>query len=249
MDTKREKYLLMKYLGDDAIKGLRACNGIVAGGAITALFSGQKIRDWDIYFSSEADCQTAVTWFGINGKLVNETDTSKSYHLGKQEKPYQLIVLSDLFGEPAAIFSYYDFTVCMGAYQFSQDQAKEGFVFGDEFHKHIGQRRLVFHTGTMFPICSMLRVMKYVKRGYFITGMELLKIGLSIHSLKIESYKDLRRQLQGIDTAFLADLTDQMKGGQPLALKEYIPEEFMTMIEQYVSERYEHLTTHEGDEE
>lgn len=45
MNTKREEYLLLKYLGPEAINGLRSCNAIIAGGAITALFTGQKIRD------------------------------------------------------------------------------------------------------------------------------------------------------------------------------------------------------------
>lgn len=249
MNTKREEYLLKKYLGEEAIKGLRSCNAIIAGGAVMALFTGQKIRDWDIYFRSEKDCDQAVTWFGVNGILKNETDTSKSYQLGKQEKPYQLIVLPDLFGDPKTIFGYYDFTVCMAAYQFFEDGKNEGFVFGDDFFKHIGQRRLVFHTGTMFPICSMLRVMKYIKKGFFITGMEILKIGLSIHSLKIETYADLRRQLQGIDTAFLADLTTQMKPGEPLGARQYIVDEFMVMIEDFVSQHYEHLLHTGNDEE
>lgn len=251
MNTAREAYLLRKYLGEDAIKGLRHANAYIAGGAVTSLFTGGKIRDWDIYFRTADDCAKAVTWFGINGKLVNETDTSKSYQLGKQERPYQLIVLPDLFGGPEDIFKCYDFTVCMGAYQFfeqSADHAREGFVFGDDFLKHVAQRRLVFHTGTMFPICSMLRVMKYVKRGFFITGMETLKIGLSIHALKIETYADLRRQLQGIDTAFLADLTYQMKEDEPLGCKQYIRDEFMVMIEQYVAERYEHLMSDESED-
>jgi len=251
MNTQREGYLLRKYLGEEAIKGLRQCNAYIAGGAITALFSGQKIRDWDIYFRTKEDCEKAITWFGINGVLANETDTSKSYKLGKQEKPYQLIVLPDLFGDPADIFKCYDFTVCMGAYQFFADpalQPTEGFVFGDDFFKHIGQRRLVFHTGTMFPICSMLRVMKYIKRGFYITGMEILKIGLSVHSLKINTYADLRRQLQGIDTAFLADLTTQMKDGEPLGAKEYVNEQFLAMMDDFVSQHYEHLTAGEGED-
>ena len=249
MNTKREEYLLLKYLGQEAINGLRSCNAIIAGGAITALFTGQKIRDWDIYFRNEDDCQQAVTWFGINGALSNETDTSKSYRLGKQEKPYQLIVMPSLFGDPKTIFSYYDFTVCMAAYQFSKDGQDEGFVFGEDFFKHIGQRRLVFHTGTKFPICSMLRVMKYIKKGFFIGGMELLKMGLAIHSLKLETYADLRSQLQGIDTAFLSDLTAQMRPGEPLGVKNYVMDEFMVMLEDFVAQNYEHLHITENAEE
>lgn len=84
MNTQREEYLLLKYLGVEAVKGLRACNAIVAGGAITSLFTGQKIRDWDVYFRNAEDCQKALTWFGINGKLAHESDTSKSFQLGKK---------------------------------------------------------------------------------------------------------------------------------------------------------------------
>lgn len=247
MNIRREEYLLKKYLGEEAVKGLRSCNGIIAGGAITALFTGQKIRDWDIYFRNAKDCDQAVTWFGLNGELVNETGTSKSYRLGKQEKPYQLIVMPELFGDAATIFNYYDFTVCMAAYQFTDNGQGDGFVFGDDFFKHIGQRRLVFHTGTKFPICSMLRVMKYIKKGFFITGMEILKIGLSVHSLKMETYADLRRQLQGIDTAFLADLTWQMKPGEPLGAKKYVTEEFMAMLDDFVSKHYAHLSVDEEE--
>jgi hypothetical protein len=75
--------------------------------------------------------------------------------------------------------------------------------------------------------------------------MELLKMGLSIHSLKIETYKDLRRQLQGIDTAFLAELTDNMKEGEPLAAKQYVMDEFMIMMEEFVNRYYDHLATEE----
>ena len=86
MNTQREGYLLRKYLGEEAIKGLRQCNAYIAGGAITALFSGQKIRDWDIYFRTKEDCEKAVTWFGINGVLANETDT---YHWLEEKKKYR----------------------------------------------------------------------------------------------------------------------------------------------------------------
>ena len=243
MNSQREEYLLKKYIGADAVKALHTCNAFIAGGAITALFTGQKIRDWDVYFRSAQDCLNAQTWFGINGKLVNETDTSKSYQLGKSEKPFQLIVMPELFGSPTEIFKCYDFTVCMGAYDFSVN----AFAFGDDFLKHIAQRRLVFHTGTMFPICSLLRVMKYVRRGFFISGMEIIKIGLSIHSLKIDNFKELRRQLQGIDTAFLADLTVNFKE-DPIAVQPYVMEQFIEMMDQYVKDRYEHLTM-ESEEE
>jgi hypothetical protein len=39
-----------------------------------------------------------------------------------------------------------------------------------------------------------------------------------------------------------------MKEGEPLGAKEYIKEQFLTMMEDFVSSRYEHLTTSEGED-
>jgi len=43
--------------------------------------------------------------------------------------------------------------------------------------------------------------------------------------LKMDTYADLRRQLQGNDATFLLDVTSQMSPDEPLGVKKYINNE------------------------
>ena len=237
MDTQREEYILLKELGEVA-PVLSHSKAILAGGAITALFSGERIRDWDIYFRFSEDRDKAEVAFLREGRLTFSTDLARTYKWGQRQKVFQLIHSQELSGEPEQIFEHYDFTICMAAYDF----VNKTFVFHPDFFKHLALRRLVFHHKTLFPICSLLRTIKYQKRGFAVGGIEILKIGLAIQALEINTYADLRRQLMGIDTAFLAELTNQFKEGE-LAEQSYNIERFLEMMDDYVRKAIPHLQT------
>jgi len=226
----REKYLLLHGMGEEAVGICQKYHVCVAGGAITALFTNARIRDYDMYFRSAGDRDAVRAAFLEKGKVVSSTDNALTIKWESVRAPFQLIVAEDLLGEPEAIFAKYDFIICMGAYDFLQ----EAFVLHPHFLKHIAQRRLVFHSGTLFPICSLLRAHKYVKRGYTITGVEIIKMGLAVHSVKIETFRDLRRQLMGIDTAFLKDLTDRFADGVESEAP-YQMEKFLEMMDDYIA--------------
>ena len=142
------------------------------------------------------------------------------------------------------VFDHYDFTICMGGYSFQDSE----FFFHTDFFKHLAQRRLVFNHKTDFPICSFIRSQKYQQRGFFLSGVEALKLALSIQALKIMTYKELRRQMMGIDTAFLKDLTDRFL--QPLlAEKAYDLETGLHMIDEYMASLSEEFIAGEADED
>lgn len=69
----------------------------------------------------------------------------------------------------------------------------------------------------------------------------MIKFGLVIQQVRIETYADLRRQLMGIDTAFLAELTDRFMPGKEEAAQAYDFDEFMGMLETFVEAHYAHL--------
>jgi len=235
MNLSREKYLLVGHLGKDVVKMLRDANGILAGGAITSLFSGRKVSDWDLYFRTISDYQKAESFFNINGKRTFVTDRSATYSLPKKKTPYQLIAyIEKLGGEPREIFKKYDFTVCMCAFDFKVDE----FVFDPRFWKHLAQRRLVFNAGTLYPIVSMLRVQKYCRRGFVISGVETMKMALTVQKLRIDNFKDLREQLMGIDTAFLKDLTDRFAEGGA-SEEPYEFEKFMEQVDEFIQQQHE----------
>lgn len=105
---------------------------------------------------------------------------------------YQLMHF-EWFAKPADIFDAFDFTCVMGAWDVDRGQ----FEAHTDFLHSIAARRLTFHGGTRFPIASLLRTQKYQERGYAITRGELLKIGVAIAGVTLNSWDDLKSQIGG----------------------------------------------------
>ena len=94
----------------------------------------------------------------------------------------------------------------MGAYSFKHKE----FYLDKFFLTDNIEKRLRFNPGTEYPICSLYRTIKYQKRRYMLSGIEMIKIALAINNLQMKTYKDLKQQLMGIDTQFLSPLTSKL---------------------------------------
>lgn len=94
------------------------------------------------------------------------------------------------------------------------------------------KRKLVFNEDTKYPITSLARAIKYIDRGYNLSGYEQVKISLAINSIVIKDYKDLKKQLQGIDTSIFAPITDKLIKTE----KEYSYQEFKQEIKEIDNE-------------
>lgn len=210
MNTKREEYILIDYIPDCVYNVIKGSAAFIAGGAITSVFSGTKINDIDLYPKTEdALCSIKEKLDSLvkqeKGVLVITTANALTYRFSNVV--IQLIRFSDAFKEDInSIFDLFDYTVCMGAY----DLDSKEFKLHDSFLQHIAQKRLVFNPNTKFPISSLIRSKKYMNRGYSLSSLDSIKLGLAINNLKIETYRDLKDQLEGIDTLILKELTDKL---------------------------------------
>ena len=216
----RQHYNLLGKMDEKIISLLEKHNIIIAGGAVTSVFSGATIKDFDLYPLNIVSYTEFKREFE---QLIKESDDSKDKQLFStanaityryHNKIYQLInkyVSADcLVYQPewtvAEILGNFDFTVCMAGFDCKNSQ----WVLYDNFLSDIAERRLVFNTHSAYPICAMYRVLKYIKKGYELSGGELVKIALSINQIEMLTYKDLKEQLLGIDTLIFKDLTDAL---------------------------------------
>lgn len=186
-----EKKKLHNYLGEALYNALKTYNVIIAGGTITSLFTNSDINDIDIYFRSKSDLSNFLLE-EMNGKWVI-AKTDKAFLFKYEEIKVQAIYFK-CFENADEIFNTFDFTVCMGAYDF----AIEDFVFHKDFFKHNSQRILKFNQNTAYPIVSALRVDKYKKKGYSISKPEFIRIMLTILQFNISDYKTLKEQMGGM---------------------------------------------------
>jgi len=204
MDFEFEKKRLYGLLGEKVVKTLRSHNCYLAGGAITSLFCNREINDFDIYFRNADDLVTFIYEHWGSDWIVTSTDKATTIKL--HGKDVQLIHFK-YFDDANEIFDTFDFTACMGAFDF----AIEEFVLHPDFLRHNSQRVLKFNTNTAFPIVSLLRVAKYQEKGYTISKTEFIKIIMTCMNLKIESYDDLKHQLGGMYGINYDRLFDEVK--------------------------------------
>lgn len=192
MEYQFEKNKLYAYLGKELQVILKQYECFVAGGTITSLFCNREINDIDIYFRDERSMiQFLHEVWEENEWIINQT--KKAILLKYKEVEIQLIHF-DYFNSAEEIFNTYDFTSCMGAFDFKT----ETFTLHNDFMKHNAQRLLKFNSGTAFPIVSLLRVQKYQEKGYTISKPEFIRIVLSCMKLEINSYDELKNHLGGM---------------------------------------------------
>lgn len=197
--NKDVKYFL-DYLHDKKIEAW------VAGGAITSIASGKhdEIDDYDIYFKDKYSCAEAIRYMKeLNPHVAFVSDKSITYIMSGGKTKIQFIFYS-FYEYEKAIFKHFDFHCCMGAYN---TKTKE-FVYDDLFWLNNSQRFLTINHHTEFPILTMLRLDKYKSKGYKTSRNEVLKLGLRISDLNINSWEDFKKHIGNSYGFTLADLKD-----------------------------------------
>ena len=148
--------------------------------------------------------------------LDSETCYIKSDQKGKY-KPIVLtsnaITLTDQIqlilrftGSPEEIHKNYDFVHCKN-YWTSWDNK---LVLSKDALISILTKELKYQ-GSLYPVCSMFRLRKFIKRGWNINAGECLKIAWQISKLDLTNTEVLIEQLLGIDTHYFHQLITIME--------------------------------------
>lgn len=199
---------LKKSIGEEDLNLLIEQNAFIAGGALTSVLTNKNINDFDIYFRTEKECEKTIDYFNHNCNFICIIATDNAVTFKRSNGTViQLIQAPHLINECIYdTISSFDFTINMAAYDLMSDM----IITDNNFYKDNMARRLVFNEDTNYPIVSLHRAIKYIYRGYNLSGYEQVKIALAINNLKMTDYTDLKYQLQGIDTSIFKPITDKL---------------------------------------
>ncbi len=110
------------------------------------------------------------------------------------------------YGEPAQIHDNYDFVHCTN-YWTSWDKA---VVLNLAALDALLDKDLRY-IGSKYPICSLIRMRKFIGRGWTINAGQILKICMQINELKLTDVNVLQEQLVGVDVAYFHQILDYLK--------------------------------------
>lgn len=167
----------IKYFSKIILKDLILDNHIIcwiAGGAIRDYFSfGYVKSDIDLFFPDRHNLCLALIFFRKNGaKFIFKN--SKVISVLYRKKKFDLVKV--LFETPLNTIQSFDFTVCCAAVD-DKDVYHHQTFFID-----LAKKALVINS-LPFPLSTMQRMQRYIKRGYSICNGGLLMIAKAISKI------------------------------------------------------------------
>lgn len=176
---------------------------------------GATGEDFDPYSDNTLEYRNSLK--AINSDIKKKNRDTKP----KDRKPYRVkfltnnaISLSDkiqivmrFHGEPEQIHENYDFVHCCSYYTIWNDKlelpsrALEA-ILNKELH----------YVGSKYPLCSIIRTRKFMKRGWHINAGQYVKMALQLNELNLRNIHVFEEQLIGVDSTYFDWLIDAIKG-------------------------------------
>ena len=116
----------------------------------------------------------------------------------------QLIIR--FYGEPDAVHENYDFVHATNYWtswerKVTMRPAAMEAILSKELR----------YIGSKYPICSMIRVRKFVGRGWTINAGQFVKMAWQIHALDLTNIEVLKDQLVGVDSMYFMQMISELK--------------------------------------
>ena len=119
----------------------------------------------------------------------------------------QLIIR--FYGPPDEIHSNYDFAHCT-SYYVTDDQS---LVLRPAALEAILAKELIY-SGSKYPVASLIRTRKFIKRGWRINAGQYVKMALQISELNLRDPNVLEDQLTGVDFAYFTQVIHYLRERQ-----------------------------------
>jgi len=145
----------------------------------------------------------------------------------------QLIIR--FIGEPEKIHKNYDFVHTTNWYT-------NGQLYLNPAAMESTLSKELKYIGSLYPICSMFRLKKFIKRGWTITAGEMLKIAWDINKLDLSKIDILQDQLVGVDAAYFNQIINILKSESNQSIdRTYIFELVNRVFDEYDADEVQEL--------
>ena len=114
------------------------------------------------------------------------------------------------YGEPDTIHENYDFVHCTNYWA----RWTEELTLRQPALESLLAKELRY-VGSKYPVCSVIRLRKFIKRGWTINAGQMLKMMMQISALDLTDPKVLEDQLTGVDSAYFMQVMTKLREKDP----------------------------------
>lgn len=119
-------------------------------------------------------------------------------------------LITRFYGEPSEIHKNYDFVHCTNYWE--SDTKK--LTLHQQALESLLSKTLVYQ-GSLYPLCSVFRIRKFVERGWNINVGQILKMALQISKMDLTNHEVLKDQLTGVDVAYFTEIIRKLEDKNP----------------------------------
>jgi len=200
-----------------------------SAGVAGELKEGEKAKDYQ-YFEARPDNEAADYVRGvvqdpadvedlvedIEAKLpTDEDDTKPKYRpvflsTNAITLSHKIQIVLRFYGDADEIHKNFDFAHCT-SYWTSKD---DNLVLRPHAMEALLTKELRY-IGSKYPVCSLIRVRKFLQRGWTVNAGQIVKMAMQVSELDLTDVKVLQDQLTGVDVAYFCQLVERVKESDP----------------------------------
>ena len=163
--------------------------GYIAGGCFKNLFTGEKIKDVDLFFLNEPDAKEAIAHYSANKEYKQAWTNDRVTAFRCQKTQVVVECISSFIGEPETMIGNFDFTITKAFY--TKNEAGE-YVFQchSKFFEHLVNRKLVIDDKVLFPLSTFTRSFRYKGYGFGLCGESKQVLIQSLQGASVSNIND-----------------------------------------------------------
>lgn len=124
---------------------------------------------------------------------------------------HKVQIVLRFFGEPDEIHANYDFVHCTNYWTSKENGTLT--LRPDALEALLAKE--LRYVGSRYPICSLIRTRKFIKRGWHINAGQMLKMAWQVSELDLHKYEVIEDQLTGVDVAYFMEVVSKLKEKDP----------------------------------
>lgn len=114
------------------------------------------------------------------------------------------------YGDPSEIHENYDYVHCTNYWTSWNNE----LVLNPKALEALLARELRY-VGSKYPLCSIMRMRKFINRGWTINAGQILKAVMQLQELDLTNPEVLEDQLTGVDSAYFVEIIAKVKENDP----------------------------------
>lgn len=177
--AEEDLHHVIRMMPKDLVESMRLRPRVfLAGGALRALIGGEKVADWDLFGSSEHELTNLMEALKLNrpGSRLHRTPNAITL-LSPNYKPAQAITRW-LYTTADALMESFDFTIARAVVWYDPNEDQWKSLVDERFYPDLAAKRLHYRAPVRQEDAggSLLRVVKFLRRGYNIAPASLSKV-------------------------------------------------------------------------